>query len=183
MIRKTIILGAAACLICLPSLVSAAGCYAAGGFGYSDRGLAVAADITVKEKLLTVSGRYLRIFEPEMSEWDGLFALNHRPSESADDIALLAGISTPYTHGLSATLELGIGYANTVTAIKHYYGWEPGEPMYGMYYERSVKHNWGLAFQGQLFYRRVGLIVMGNHNHGRSFFAVLLSLRFVGKLN
>jgi hypothetical protein len=172
MTRQTNIISVivAACLICFPRMAFAGSIYGAGSLGISSSGnLALAVNGTFKEKMLTVSTRYFSIYGQDR-------IYNAHPPESASDIALLAGISSRYTQRVSATLEVGLGYVRAVSGYVLPTGFYRTN-------EQSTVQLWGLALQSQLYWQRVGLILIGNINWGHSFAAMMISFRLLGTCN
>jgi hypothetical protein len=174
----------AICVICISDPASAAGSlYGAGSLGFGGTGIGYALSGTFKNQILTVSVRYFGIYAPAEVEWDGIFSHGTPPAETASDIALLIGISSRYTKGVSATLEIGIGYAEVVSAGKHYFKWTPDSEVYDWNYVKQLDWTYGLALQSQFYMGRLGLTLMGNFNRHRSFGACMFSIRFGGPCN
>jgi hypothetical protein len=151
-------------VICGPSRVTARGFYSSFNAGLANSGYALAANCTYKEDMLTLSARYY------FTEQITLVQCGIGPSsfpESAEDLALLAGLSNKYKHGNSATIELGLAYTTIVR-----------EKNERICHEKVV----GLAYQSQIYWGRIGLTVMGNSNAVRTYTGVLIGFR-LGRCN
>lgn len=165
------------------------GFYASGGGGFVDHHrIAGAVDGTYKFGPWVFSGRLFGTSEVDpLGAIVGFPGLNVSdpdcPLETSTDVALLAGLSTKYVQGTSATIELGLARATIVRRVEYEYTGVQSDPWDDeLRYGGETKGTWGLAFQSQLYWRRFGLIVIGDANHSRSFGALLLARR-IGKCN
>jgi hypothetical protein len=138
------------------------------GAGAGGEGFAYGVDWTLQTKALSFSARLIRTEEMQ-------FLGSAKPNRSASDIALMAGVRSVYEDRWCVTFEAGPGYVTTVGRGEFLYS-DPGW-FSGTYYEEIDKSAVGLAFQSQMYYRSVGLVVFGNINDARSFAGVLFSFR------
>lgn len=152
------------------------GIFVSFGGGFASRNsFAASGVVTYKHRCLSVSARFFATKEFQLS----LFST--QPDVEASDVALMVGITSKYTHNLSATAEVGLARTTLVGPFLHYVRSSPSG-------HRGWEEEWGtrvvvgLALQSQIYWRRVGITIMANRNGERSFAGVMLSFR-LGRCN